>query len=274
MADTIPPDIRLRVEQTLAQWRAWNCQPKLKGPPSVLKALTGGLSNYSALVGGERKYVVRIDGRQVRANHLSRAAEWRVLHSAHEALIAPCPRYYNPDLGAMVCDYHEPVMENGPAITKIATLLRDIHALPPVHYKLDLKERIGAYEHQLGDQKTRQLSQSLRQKALSALELLSQEPENVVLCHNDLLAANRLDTALGLLAIDWEYCAMGSPWFDLAVIVIGDKMSEAQREALVLAYLQRPATTAEQLLLERYCEVYRYLEQLWGLTNDAAALNL
>ena len=273
MADTIPPEIRLKVEQTLGQWRAWNCQPKLKGPPSVLHVLTGGLSNYTALVSGERKYVVRIDGRQVRANHLSRTAEWRVLHSAHESRIAPCPRYYNPDLGAMVCDYHEPVVENGPAITKTATLLRDIHALPPVHYKLDLQERIGAYEHQLGDQKIGQASETLRQHAFSALELLSQAPENVVLCHNDLLANNRLNTAFGLLAIDWEYCAMGSPWFDLAVVVIGDEMSEAQREALVLAYLERPATTAERLMLEQYCEVYRYLEQLWCLANHIAAVN-
>ena len=272
MVETLPPDIRLRLEQTLAQWRAWRCQPTLEGPPPIVRLLSGGLSNYTIVVGSDSQYVIRIDGKQVHSNRLSRTAEWRVLQSAHAASIAPGPRYFNPDLGAMVSDYHIEVEDKTAPTADIAALLRAIHAQPSIHYKLDLGERINNYERQI-DPSVPQPSPPLRETALVALQQLSEEPQTTVLCHNDLLAANRLNTSSGLMAIDWEYCAMGSPWFDLAVVIVGDKINDTEKHTLINAYLQRAPTAQEQFTLERYCQVYRYLEQLWYLANKGVPLN-
>ena len=54
-------------------------------------------------------------------------------------------------------------------------------------------------------------------------------------CHNDLLAPNRLRSGGKLWALDWEYCAMGSPWFDLAVISCGENYSHEDNEAFAKA---------------------------------------
>ena len=106
-----------------------------------------------------------------------------------------------------------------------------------------------------------------RKEIISLLEALAKEREVSVLCHNDLLAANRIYSKNSLWALDWEYCAMGSPWFDLAVIAVGDNMSAQEQQKLVEAYLLGPANEGEGIKFVRYCNVYRYLELLWYLAN-------
>ena len=77
-----------------------------------------------------------------------------------------------------------------------------------------------------------------------------------MLCHNDLLRANRIYSGGRLWAIDWEYCAMGSPWYDLAVVVNGDSLSTAQADELLEAYLGRAASSAERQELQQHSCVY------------------
>jgi thiamine kinase-like enzyme len=95
------------------------------------------------------------------------------------------------------------------------------------------------------------------------MQEIGARPQASVLCHNDLLRANRLHSAGRLWAIDWEYCAMGDPWFDLAVVATGDQLDGAQRTALLKAYLHREPTSDDYLNLHRHNCVYRYLELLW-----------
>lgn len=274
MVATLPRNIKLRLDQTLAQWHQWRCDPALSKPPTIVARLGSGLSNYSILVEADERFVVRINGLHSANNSLSRSTEWRVLHSAHGAGLAPCPRYLNPELGALVYDYLPLDTASGKSdseesISDIATLLQSIHQLPELHYKLNIRERIARYEKQLQHQ-NQPLPQSIKTSRMDVLELLDeleQEKDAQVVCHNDLLTANRIYSGGRLWAIDWEYCAMGSPWFDLAVITVGDKLSSAHRGELVNAYLKRVATDLERHKLDQYCHIYQYLEKLWYLAN-------
>ena len=84
------------------------------------------------------------------------------------------------------------------------------------------------YEKQL-EHMDRTPGDELRQhgeKVSRLLEEISRHPGESVLCHNDLLRANRIYSGGKLWAIDWEYCAMASPWYDIAVIVNGDALNE------------------------------------------------
>ena len=56
---------------------------------------------------------------------------------------------------------------------------------------------------------------------------------------------------------------MGNPWFDLAVIVCGDALDEADGLDLLEAWLQRPAQERDQLCLRQQLCLARYLEWLW-----------
>ena len=272
MMDALPQLIRLRLDQTLTQWRHWQCKIPLETAPEPVAVLGRGISNFTILVDAGQRFAVRIDGVNPAANGLNRQVEWRALEAASAAGLAPTPRYFNPELGSLVCDYLAPDAEQPQDTGQVAVLLRRIHQLPPRHHRLDLSERILRYEKQLshrGEELPPTLV-SLRGKLHEVLDTLQSQPGNRVLCHNDLLRANRLHSGGSLWALDWEYCAMGSPWYDLAVTICGDELDGEQAEALVRAYLEREPDAGERAQLRDYSFVYRYLELLWYLALEKA----
>jgi thiamine kinase len=274
MAFALPRHIQLKLEQTLAQWSRWHCVPALSRTPVVVRVLTPGISNFSVLVEAGQQFVVRIDGLNPSAHGLSRQTEWRTLEAAHGAGLAPHPRYSNPELGSLVCDYLAPDDAQVPHVADVARLLRAIHQLPARHHRLDLAERILRYEKQL-EHRSRELGNDLlyyRIKVAHLLRALSGQPADAVLCHNDLLRANRIVSAGRLWALDWEYCAMASPWYDIAVVINGDSLSAPEADTLLNAYLGRAPDASERDTLHQYGCIYRYLELLWYLALDKPVL--
>jgi thiamine kinase len=274
MVPALPRPIQLKLEQTLAQWPRWRCTPALTLAPKVVRILTSGISNFSVLVESGAYFVVRIDGLNPSANGLSRQTEWRALEEAHRAGIAPCPRYFNPDLGSLVCDYLAPQENREHSIAEVADLLRAIHQLPARHHRLNLAERTLRYEKQL-KHRGRAISRDLgdcQAKVSELLRGLNQKEVKTVLCHNDLLQANRIYCDGSLWALDWEYCAMGSLWYDLAVVVNGDSLENTDSELLVETYLGRAPDSHERDTLQRYGCIYRYVELLWYLALDEPVL--
>ena len=274
MAPALPRHIQLKLEQTLAQWPQWHCA--LTRAPKIVRVLTPGIGNFSVLVESGQRFVVRIDGLNPTANGLSRQTEWRTLEEAHGAGLAPHPRYFNPALGSLVCDYLAPEDARGQNIADVAHLLRAIHQLPARHHRLDLAERILRYEKQL-EHRDRTVGDEVRgckDKVSELLYGISQHAVETVLCHNDLLRANRIYSSGRLWALDWEYCAMGSPWYDLAVVVNGDSLADTDSDALIETYLGRAPNTRERDALHLYGCIYRYLELLWYLALDKPVLGV
>jgi thiamine kinase len=271
----LPRNVQIRLEQTLAQWAQWQCSPALTRSPEVVKILSPGISNFSVLVEAQQRFVVRLDGQNPAAHGLSRQTEWRTLAAAHRAGLAPRPRYFNPELGSLVCDYLRPDAAQELRIADVAHLLRSIHALPARHHRLDLAERILRYEKQM-EHRGRALDTAVREcrgQLAGLLAGLQQQAGPTVLCHIDLLRANRLYSGGKLWALDWEYCAMASPWYDIAVVVNGDELSAPETDALLEAYLGRAPHEEEHDALQQYGCVYRYLELLWYLALDKPVLS-
>lgn len=275
----LPRPVQLKLGHTLAQWRQWRCEPSLQRAPVCVEVMAPGLSNISVLVeaeqaGSQRHFVVRIDGVNPQLNNLNRQSEWRVVQAAHRAGLAPEPLYFNPDLGSMVCTYLPPDADQSLRIDDLARLLREIHQLPGRHHRLDLAERILGYEKQLQHQ-DEPMSAELspwRARLAGLLDAIKLTPEPAVLCHNDLLQANRIYSEGRLWALDWEYSAMGSRWFELAVIVAGDELEAATGKNLLEAYLDRPAGEEDMRQLQLHSCIYRYLEVLWYLVVEHQGL--
>ncbi len=270
MAAALPRQIQQKLEQTLAQWRQWQCSPPLKHLPTVVESLGTGIGNHSVLVESGRHFVVRIDGLNPAANGLSRQAEWRTLADAHGAGLAPCPRYFNPELGSLVCDYLPHDNEQNGGTGDVAALLRAIHRLPARHHRLDLPERIRNYEKLLEHRQdgVDERVMPYRERIISLLRDTGRAPATPVLCHHDLLRANRLYSGGRLWALDWEYCAMGNALYDLAVVIHGDALPPADADALVEAYLGRVQDQQTRDSLYRFGCIYRYLELLWYLALE------
>ncbi len=236
------------------------------------RPLGGGLSNHNFLASaGQHRFVVRIDGIDPRSHGLSRQVEWRTLQSASAARIAPVPRYFNPDLGAMVVDYRKPDAEQGVALDELAGLIHRIHALPPVHHRVNLAERIQCYQRRLTRMARPGLPDAYGQGVKNLLQTLHDTDDGRrTITHNDLLPANLLRSEDRLLALDWEYCGLGSPWFDLAVASLGQQLTPKRQAALLEHYLGESPTAEQCLRLRRYRALARYIELLWHLAESPA----
>lgn len=256
--------IEQRLNQTLNQWRSWQCAKPLTAKPTLYRALGGGLSNHSFLTAGEQPCVVRIDGINPQQHGLQRAVEWRALEAAHAAGIAPAPVYFNPSLGSMVCAYLPPdTAHEGADLRATARLLQDIHQLPPRRHRLNLGQRIQHYAQQLAVKDPEHRVLGWLADAESLLQTLQDKHAAIVLCHNDLLQSNRLWHEGSLYAIDWEYAAMAHPLYDLAVVIEGDRLEAGAAQRLVTEYLAREPLSEEAAALARYRFIYLYLETLW-----------
>jgi len=275
MVAALPRNIQLKLQQTLSQWRQWHCEPALTARPSVAAVLTTGLSNFSVLVESGRRFIVRIDGVNTAVHNLNRQGEWRNLQAAHRAGLAPGPRYFNPELGSLVCDYLEPDKQQPMVISEVAALLNAIHRLPARHQRLDLPERMLSYEKRLDHRAAPRaaLLTHYRDGVRTVLATAEADKRATVLCHHDLLRANRLYSGGRLYAIDWEYAAMGDPCYELAAVAAGDSLSTRETDELLAAYLGRAAGENERRRVQQYGCAYRYLELLWYLAQDHPALD-
>ncbi len=261
-----PATLQLKLEQTLAQWQYWRCDPPLQGAPHLNRPMTGGLSNHNFLVSAaDQHFVVRIDGVSPGRHGLNRQVEYLAQQSAGEAALAPAPCYFNPELSTMVCEYLSPDAEQTLTPAELAELCRRIHQLPARHHKLDLGSRIKRYENQLGRSQKPLPPEAVRLAIESLLTHSGTAQSLSALCHNDLLPANLLISQGKLFALDWEYVAMGSPWFDLAIACEGQQYTTGEIEQFLFHYLQRSPTKPDIDQLHRYATLYRYLELLWHL---------
>lgn len=276
MLNNLPNDIQFKLTQVLGQWRQWRCDPPLLDAPVIDSRLTQGISNFSVRVSSvDRAFVIRLDGVNPTLNGLNRQAEWRILQLAATAKLAPPPLYYNPDLGCLVCEYLPHDACQPTHLVDVAKLLRGIHALPVVHHRLNLGERFLRYEKMVARQKhpTGLALLGYSEQVGRIREKASQRDSLSVLCHNDLNASNQLYSYGQLWALDWEYSAMGSPWFDLATTALGLELNDTQTAELLALYLQRPAEPEQLELLEDYAVLGQYMELLWHLAQKNTSDN-
>ncbi len=240
------------VEKVLAQWREWATTPALTSEPQVVTYLCSGSGHQVVLVrtaaASDRKsgcdrpqhYVLRFTLQPIeRAGYeLANEAHWMLL--AHQQGLAPTPVFIDLLNGAIVMDYIPPQAGLiSPA--DIGQLLHDIHQLPATGSKIDLKAIYVSYiklaklrsdaatialDSAVNSPVARQIEQAPRKSTQSillspedvglnrCLALLKAGPQ--CLCHNDLTSGNILNGPSGIMAIDWEYAGIGSPWFDIA----------------------------------------------------------
>ena len=71
---------------------------------------------------------------------------------------------------------------------------------------------------------------------MGAIENALANVQTMVPCHNDLLVANFLDDGETMWVIDWEYGAMGDPFFDLGNFAVNQELSLDDMSYLLTTY--------------------------------------
>ena len=256
-----------RLQNALLDWPAW-CRRQ----PRVVRQLKGGRTNDSYLLqAGHRHYVLRINSSSSDALDLDRSAEISAFNTAAKAGIGAQLVYCDPRQHYLVTRYiagrqwrsTDLCVDGG--VERLASLVRAIHHLEPVGKVLDIRHKAENYWAHLPQNATlaEQLS-ALRPQVEVHIAAAEQHNSGLLLCHNDLLAENLIvgDKAR-LYAIDWEYAALGDPYFDLAVIVEEHGLDNRLIERLLSAYHGSDRLADYNRRLYHHRVIYCYVTLLW-----------
>jgi len=235
----------------------------------LVERLMDGPTNASYLVerDGER-FVLRLDKPEASRLGLDRENERVVCQAIAEAGLTPPYLHFDPAAGVALRpfiagrslvrdDLREP-----PTLQRLADALRRLHRLPLVGAHFDAAGAVRRYAAQLATAE----AAALAERASGLLAEIGQCSSVLTLCHNDLVAENMLDTEEGsLLLIDWEYAAIGDPYFDLAVVARHHGLDPELSRYFFDAYLQRAPSEQESARFALQCRFYDTLLALWNL---------
>jgi len=238
---TTPAETALRCATNLPIWDA----------PSNVELLGGGITNFNvSLVDRGKRYVVRV-GTDIPLHQIMRFNELAAHRAAQSLGIAPPIVHAEP--GIMVLDFidaaplDEAAVRASENLSRIVPLLKRCHTdvmqalRGPVltfwvfhvlrDYAATLRADASPYAARLDD-----LLATADQLAGAVGKV------DLVLGHNDLLAANFLDDGSRLWLLDWEYAGFNSPLFDLAGLASNNGLSPQQESWLLETYYREPAT--------------------------------
>jgi thiamine kinase-like enzyme len=246
-----------------------------EGEPTVLG---GGITNHNfrARFGG-REVVVRLPGNDTELLGSDRAGEREANRLAAAAGVAPELVAALEDPVVLVTAFVEgPTMEAGElreprALAEVAVALRRVHDCGAIDARFDafrLVEDYAAATRSHGGEIPEAYARARAETARieSAPALVGGEP---VLCHDDLLPANFIDTPEGIRIVDWEYAGMGNRWFDLGNFAVNNELNPSEEEAFLTAYWSAPPIAADLAALRLMRLMSDFREAMWGVVQTA-----
>ena len=237
----------------------------------AVSPIPGGLTNQNLLIetaNGE-KFVVRLPGKDTDLFGIDRKNEHAISRVAWEIGIAPEPVAFLSEHEILVTRFVDgvPIDTNDPAaIRNVARLLHQLHAAPEVPGVFDLPLVIDDYiatAKQFDVNHPNELSEALEfsDKIISAIERC---PKVSAPCHNDLIAANFIQSRDQLYLLDWEYAGMGHPYVDLGNCAVNFCMDETACAIFMESYLGREPSTGEMAQLHLLRVLSDLREAMWS----------
>jgi thiamine kinase-like enzyme len=253
--------------------------PSLAGTPRAVTELPGGLTNRNYKVTTpDGTFVARIWLPQGGPLAIDRDHEYRNSQIAAATGVGAPVIEYRPSEHVLVLGYLDGMTYGNldvqaPAnLPRIAAAIRRLHAGGRFVNDFDMFEVQPRYRRVTLD---RAFSVPAGYDVLGdafgqARAALAVRAEGTVPCHNDLLAANFIDTGAALRLIDYEYAGNNDPCFELGNIAGECGLTDDALAALVTAYYgrARPSRIARAAL---FSLVARYGWTLWGAIQHATS---
>jgi thiamine kinase-like enzyme len=240
----------------------------------AVEPLGGGITNlnYRVRAGGET-FVVRIPGRDSERLGIDRRREYACTVAAHACDVAPEVVAFFEDTGVLVTrfvaglepadgDMHRPAM-----LRRVAEAVRRYHegpAFPGTFSPFQAVRDYAAWSAPRGAPLPERFGWMQAQAA--RLEAALGAPVSPRPCHNDLLRANFIVDGDRIWIIDWEYAAMGDPYFDLGNFAVHHQLTDDEEVFLLEAYAGR--ATREGVARLKLMKIISDLrEAMWAMVQ-------
>ena len=225
-----------------------------------VSVLSGGLSNHTWLVekDGDRA-VLKIDDQPRGAPYNTRRNEADIQSQACESGLANRVLYVHETV--YLSEYVEGEvwspdnLKDDAHLQQLAVALRKLHALPLTGRRFDAVGAARDYAQHARDADKRKV-----RECLGIIES-APRPQELCLCHNDLVAENIISTPQ-VRFLDWEYACDNDPLFDLATVAAHHALAWAQRRVLLDAYVGGDASQWHEPFAQQV-ELYEALLYLW-----------
>jgi thiamine kinase-like enzyme len=236
----------------------------------------GGLTNKVYRVG---QHVLRIPGDGT-AEYINRSSEAVSARIAAEAGIAPAVLSADAKTGVMLSAFVPNAVTMSPHTFKhrLGAPARAGLALHKLHtsggafpFRFELFAMIDDYLNILSG-KTVILPDGYHnvvREAESIRTALAKNPVPLAPCHCDPLCENFLDTGTRMWIVDWEYCGMNDPMWDLGDLSVEAGFDETQDLELLTAYFGEDPPPQDYARLVIYKAMCDLLWTLWGLIQLA-----
>ena len=260
------------IDKAIAKAKALPCFEN----PRDIAPLSGGITNVNIRVNDDRgNYVVRI-GKDIPEHGVMRWNELALSKAAQSLGVSPAVVHYEP--GILVLEFIDAQTFEEADVRKSKNLMRIISLVAKTHrgigqhlntpiltfWPFQVNQSYMSRLESDGSPHISKLAELKRQ-----LDLLQDATGQVdlVIGHNDLLAANILDDGDHLWLIDWEYGGFNTPLFDLAGLAGNNGLSIEQEQQVLEQYFDRS--------WEIYWRPYQAMkcislmrETLWSMTSE------
>lgn len=243
-----------------------------KGPIERL----GGLTNMVFRLG---EYCLRLPGKGTE-EYINRQNETIAAQAAAAVGVSPEILYVDRATGEMVSRFVEGAMTMSAetfksvagAPTRAGIAFRTLHdsgAVFPARFELFamIDEYLGILAAKPVD--LPEGYHDILRQAEAVRAALDAHPLPNVACHCDPLCENFLDTGHRMWMVDWEYCGMNDPMWDLADLAVEGDFDAAQEEEMVHAYFGGQPKPSERGRIVVYKAMCDLLWTLWGLIQLA-----
>jgi len=218
--------------------------PQLRGRGATIAPLTGGITNRNYLIEAQGEaYVLRVAGANTGLLGIDRMRECACAQAAASVGVGPEVVAFLPEHPALLTRFCPGTVlkpedaAHGDVLARIVASLRLIHGGPASTGEFCGFETSRTYRQMAADRNVATPPElDLALAALADIERSLGPSGPPRPCHNDLLPSNLIDTGQHVWIIDWEYAAMGDPFFDLGNLAENHLLDPAQEAELLRLY--------------------------------------
>ncbi len=248
--------------------------------PVEPERIEGGISNENFLIeDAGQKFVVRVNG-DVPMHGVLRINDYNCNTAA--AAVGVAPRVFHYQAGVIVAEFIDGRTYDAQDVSSQENLERILPLIRTTHHDAFRAVRgpvcafwpfrvCRDYAFQLEELGSRMIPQLARLRRINDVLEQAIGAVDLVLGHNDLLAANFVDDGDRVWLIDWEHAGLTSPLFDLANLASNNGLDDSQENWLLENYFRR---RPDDHLFHRYqamkcASLLR--EAMWSMVSEISS---